>query len=55
MDIEIQFGQYRIEQGDANPCEFPEKLWLFNESDGGMEIRSAAIESILDDYFKQNF
>ncbi len=55
MDFEIQFGKYRIEQGDNNPCEYPEKLWLFNEAGEGMEIRNSALEEMLDDYFKQNF
>ena len=55
MDIEIQFGKYRIEQGENNPCQYPEKLWLFNEAGEGMEIRSSVLEALLDDYFKKNF
>ena len=53
--MEIQIGEYRIVQGDDNPCEHPEKLWLYRDGGEGMEIRSSALESLLDDYFKQNF
>ena len=55
MNFYFHFGKYRIEHGDDNPCEYPEKLWLFNDANEGMEIRSSALEAMLDDYFKQNF
>lgn len=55
-DLEIQIGRYRIEQGDRNPCEYPEKLWLFSDgTNGGMEVRAENIEPLLDYFFKTHF
>ncbi len=53
--MELKIGKYIIHQGDQNPCEYPEKLWLFNEGGEGMEIRTENLESVLDKFFKENF
>ena len=55
MDIELQIGGYVIHQGDQNPCEHPEQLWLYNAKGEGMEVRVDALERALDAFFKDNF
>ena len=55
LETVMCFGKYRIEQGENNPCENKDQLWLYNGIGEGMEVRSADIESLLDKFFKDCF
>lgn len=55
MNVSMWFGKFHLEQGEDNPCEHEDELWLYNEQGEGCEIRSSDVEEALAEVWRKRF
>ena len=50
----MEIGKYTLERQENNDCD--DLIWIYITDDGeGMTINEERFESLLDDYYKENF